>query len=116
MKAVVIKAYERPYDNPISVSAGEPVTPDFGKTTDVAGWVWCIAEDGRAGWTPERWLVQRGGAWLLGRDFNAIELTVAPGAVVDVALEESGFFWVTTESGERGWIPCENVAVSSEGS
>ena len=53
MKVIVIKDYEQPYENPISVKAGAYVIPDFKELTDILGWVWCKAEDGRAGWVPK---------------------------------------------------------------
>ncbi|HET6725016.1 MAG TPA: SH3 domain-containing protein [Gammaproteobacteria bacterium] len=114
MKAVVTKSYERPYENPIAVEAGEPVAPDFEKRTDIPGWVWCTAGDGRSGWTPRDWLTQRGNRWHISREFNAIELTVAPGEVLDLVFEESGFFWARKENGEVGWVPSENVLPVSQ--
>lgn len=111
MQALVITAYERPYENPIAVEAGETVTPDFDKPTDITGWVWCSARDGRGGWTPRDWLVHSGDAWHIDRDFNAIELTVTPDEVLEVLSEESGFYWATKSSGEKGWVPCANVTL-----
>ncbi len=111
MKVVVVNPYERPYRNPIAVTAGEQVTPDFGKRTDIEGWVWCTAKDGRSGWTPRNWLVQSDGTWRVDREFNATELTVTLGDILDIAFEESGFFWATKQNGELGWVPCENVSV-----
>lgn len=40
-----------------------------------------------------------------------IELTVTPGEVLEVVSEESGFYWATQPTGERGWVPCGNVAL-----
>jgi hypothetical protein len=111
MKAVVVKPYEQPYVNPLAVVAGEQVIPDFTKGTDIVGWIWCTASDGRSGWTPKKWLVQSGGKWYVNRDFNAIELTVTRGEILDIAFEESGFFWARKENGEAGWVPSEHVIV-----
>ena len=55
MKAKVIKSYQRPYDNPISVASGERVFPNQSKETDIPGGIWCKAENGREGWTPISW-------------------------------------------------------------
>jgi hypothetical protein len=74
MKVSVIKPYQRPYDDSISVKTGEPVAVDFDKHTDIAGWVWCIAEDGRSGWTPRSWLVHSGDGWFVNRDFDATDV------------------------------------------
>ncbi|MGH8428444.1 MAG: hypothetical protein ACRES7_10770 [Gammaproteobacteria bacterium] len=114
MKAVIVKRYERPYADPIAVAAGESVTPDFARHTDIAGWVWCTAKDGRCGWTPRHWLTEVDGAWRIDRAFNAIELTIVPGEVLNLEFEESGFFWAVKQDGKSGWVPCENVSVISE--
>lgn len=111
MKALVVQSYQRPFENPLSVSAGEGVNPNFDQSTAITGWVWCTAEDGRSGWTPEAWLIQSNGKWHLDRDYNAIELTVAVGEFLEIILEESGFYWARTENSESGWVPCENVSV-----
>lgn len=114
MKAVVVKPYKRPYENPISVAAGDALTPDFDRRTDIAGWVWCTARDGRAGWTPRDWLTNADGTWRVMRDFDAIELSVEIDELLVLSSEESGFFWATKQNGEAGWIPCENVSVAEE--
>jgi len=110
VRVVVVKAYERPYENPIVVRAGDSVTPDFDRATDIPGWVWCTASDGRAGWTPHAWLVRNPDGWRIDRDFNAIELTIEPGEALDVLKEESGFYRVAKSDGETGWVPCDHVA------
>ena len=114
MRGRVTKSYKRPYENPMAVSAGDPVIPDFKKLTDMEGWLWCTAEDGRSGWTPESWLVLSDGKWQLSRDYNAIELTVAPGEMLEITIEESGFFWAQKVDGEGGWVPCDHVAIVGE--
>ena len=114
MQVVVIKHYEQPYENPISVAAGDAVTPDFDRDTNIEGWVWCTAKDARSGWAPRNWLVQSGDAWRVDREFNAIELTIVPGELLDVVLEESGFFWVTKQDGKAGWVPCDHVSVVNQ--
>ncbi len=109
MRVRVTRPYEQPYPDPISVRAGDHVAPDFGKETDIEGWVWCIAEDGRGGWTPRAWLDQEDGGWRIDRDFDAIELTVEPGEVLDVLEEESGFYRVEKPDGSTGWVPIDCV-------
>lgn len=109
MKVQVTSSYRKPYENPISVRANDQVIPDFSKESDIEGWVWCIAQDGRSGWTPRAWLVQTHGQWRVTRDFNAVELTVEVGEVLVVSDEESGFYWETKQNGQSGWVPCANV-------
>jgi hypothetical protein len=110
MRVHVTKAYERPYEKPMAVSAGARVSPDFDRPTDITGWVWCTAEDNRSGWTPRGWLLQRDDRWYLSRDYNALELTIAPGEILDIEFEESGFCWASKENGEHGWVPCDHLA------
>ena len=109
MRVRVIEPYQRPFNDPLVVGTGEPVEPDFDRPTDIEGWVWCIAGDGRAGWTPRGWLVEAADGWHVDRPYSAVELTVAAGEVLDVEYEESGFYWVTSEDGRAGWVPCRNV-------
>lgn len=99
--------YERPYDDPISVQAGDAVLPDEEKTrsTDFIGWVWCGGPDGREGWTPRAWLERRGGRWVIQRDFSALELNVEPGERFEAHFGESGFLYVHNSRGEQGWVP-----------
>jgi hypothetical protein len=110
MRVRVVKPYQRPYPDPLAVSAGDEVLPDFDRHTDIKGWVWCTAGDGRSGWTPKAWLVQRGEAWRIDRDYDSTELTIEVGEELEVTTEESGFLWVTNTRGESGWVPSENVA------
>lgn len=104
-KGVVRRAYARPYDDPIRVEAGAVVTPDESRITDLIGWVWCREAGGRSGWVPETWIDRSSDPWRMARDFNALELTVAPGDCLVVHFSESGFLWVTAETGETGWVP-----------
>ncbi len=99
--------YERPYENPISVRAGDAVQPDAEKSgsTDIIGWVWCRGPDGREGWTPQAWLERRGEEWLIRRDFSALELDVDPGDRFLVHFGESGFLFAENARGETGWVP-----------
>ena len=99
--------YQRPYENPIAVRAGDVVQPDAEKSrsTDIVGWVWCSGPDGREGWTPEAWLERKADQWLIQRDFCALELHVEPGERFRVLFGESGFLYVESAHGERGWLP-----------
>ena len=105
--------YERPYEDPISVRAGDTVRLDEGESqsTDIVGWVWCRGPDGLEGWTPQAWLEPRGEAWIIQRDFSALELDVEPGDRFLAHFSESGFLFVENARGEKGWIPDGTVAL-----
>ena len=104
-RARAIAAYDRPYDDPIAVDAGEAVTPGFARRTDILGWVWCTDSRGKSGWTPEAWIDRSVTPWRMFRAFNAIELSVRPGDMLRVHWSESGFVWATDSSGASGWVP-----------
>lgn len=109
-RGTVTRAYRRPYPDPIRVAAGERVTPDFDKPTDIPGWVWCTDARGKSGWTPRAWLRDERGAWRIARDFDAGELTVEPGDVLALHAETADFYWATTADGRSGWVPTDCVA------
>lgn len=69
--AVAVRAYRRPYENPIAAVAGAEVRLDPDRTvgTDLLGWAWCQAADDREGWVPKSWLERQDGCLLLRRDF-----------------------------------------------
>jgi hypothetical protein len=102
--ATTLKAYVRPYPDPLAVRAGGELWPDFSHQTDLFGWIWCRAADGREGWAPEAWM-DMGERCVMTRDFNAIELTVDLGECVGILFSESGFVWCERQSGEHGWLP-----------
>lgn len=96
-RAVVTRAYRRPYRDPIRVRAGETVVPDFARTTHLPGWVWCTDPRGRGGWTPRAWLERENAHWRITRAFDAVELTVEPGQRIALHFAHAGFHWVTTD-------------------
>jgi Variant SH3 domain len=105
--AIVCTPYQRPYEDPISLKAGDLVLIDFDKTkeTDILGWSWCTGPDGRQGWVPSAWLQHQEGVGQIVRDFSALELTLKVGDQVTLHYSESGFVFVTHEDGSVGWVP-----------
>ena len=105
--AMAHQAYARPYEDPIAVRAGGSVRPHLHppETTDILGWTWCVADDGREGWTPDAWFEIREDVWIARHDFSALELTVAIGDQLTLLLSESGFLLCRNQTGEIGWVP-----------
>ena len=105
--AVAVVDYDRPYPDPIVVSAGDRVLPDheLTKQTDFMGWTWCRGPDGREGWVPDGWIVEDGGDRRMRRDFSALELSVRTGDRLTVEFSESGFVFGRKDDGEAGWLP-----------
>jgi hypothetical protein len=44
-------------------------------------------------------------------DYDATELTVAVGDVLEAVDEASSWLFCRTKTGRRGWVPLENVEV-----
>lgn len=111
---IVTRPYRQPYPDPIRVSAGERVSPDFAKSTEFPGWAWCTDDRGRSGWTPLEWLAREGDEWRVTRDFNAIELSVDVGTRVVMKAQIAGFYWVMTDDGRSGWVPCGHIRLEGQ--
>ena len=105
--AIARTDYERPYPDPLSVRKGEIVRPvtDGSIQTDFLGWTWCVAQDGRGGWTPDSWCEPVPGGLRLLRDFSALEFTARQGDRFRLILSESGFIYAQAMDGQRAWIP-----------
>ncbi|TPW32496.1 hypothetical protein FJU08_05765 [Martelella alba] len=102
---IATKSYQRFYDDPIVLKAGEAALPIGGKETDIEGWLWCRGDDGREGWVPESWLRQDGSRRIAIRDYNAIELSVASGDRLALIFSEGGYLFCRSREGETGWLP-----------
>ncbi len=111
----VITDYDAPYPYPISAKAGEMVTVDLAKRSDIPGWLWCTARDGKSGWVPESYLERKGGSVRLRVDYDAIELTIRTGSILTAHKLECGFYWVTDRNGHQGWVPANHVEPVSTG-
>jgi len=107
--ARVIADYQAPYVDPIAVQAGDEVSIDDTKKTDLAGWVWCTNRTGKSGWVPEAYLEREGDVGRLRCTYDAVELTVQVGDMLTVHKAESDFLWVTDQTGRRGWVPSTHV-------
>jgi uncharacterized protein YgiM (DUF1202 family) len=101
--------YQAPYADPIVARAGDEVTVDLERKTDIPGWVWCTNRNHKSGWVPIAYLESHAGLSFLRVDYDAIELTIHVGEILRVDKQESSFFWVTNPGGDQGWIPVENV-------
>jgi hypothetical protein len=68
--------------------------------------VWCAAEDGHAGWVPERRLRMTGlGEAVATSDYDAAQLTVVRDEILDV-LERTDDWWRCRNAGGiEGWAP-----------
>jgi uncharacterized protein YgiM (DUF1202 family) len=105
----VIADYQAPYPNPVRVKAGDEITLDRDKKTDIPGWVWGTDRAGVGGWVPESYIEPHGEADVIRCDYDAIELTIHVGDILTFHKAESGFYWVSDQTGRQGWVPASHV-------
>ncbi|HEX8682867.1 MAG TPA: SH3 domain-containing protein [Ardenticatenaceae bacterium] len=68
-----------------------------------------VHPDGRSGWVPEGYFARGGSVGVAQRDYLAVELTVEEGEEVALGELGNGWYWVTNEAGERGWVPAAHL-------
>jgi hypothetical protein len=106
----VIKTHEPSTSDPLVIVKGEKLVFEEKKTI-YPGWIWCIKEDGKAGWVPKNYVKISKNHCIALEDYDAIELDVSIGERFKIEKEESGWFWVSNKIGKIGWIPKENVKI-----
>ena len=107
----VIANYEVVHQNAICVTRGTRVVVTERKTKpEWLGWIWCESEDGQTGWISKSYLDIQGHQAVLTHDYDAREVEVSAGELVNVLKEEHGWAWIKKQSGSEGWIPTENLA------
>jgi hypothetical protein len=111
----VIKAYQRQYEAPIMLKAGEQVQiTRQDRWDDQHRWLWCISEAGKEGWVHESFIETEGEQGIARLDYDALELTVSEGETLTLLDDAGGWYWAQNAAGERGWVPAANVAVDEE--
>lgn len=105
----IIKDHQASYPDPLVVKAGDELTIGK-KDTKWSAFVWCTNQDGISGWVPEKHLDRQGDRGIARQDYSTAELTITEEEKVVLESEDSGWYWVTNQSGKSGWIPVENVA------
>lgn len=111
-QGVVTQSYQRQYEDPISVKAGEAVRiteRDLWGNDERYPWIWCINSAGKGGWTPEQYIEVTGETGIAKQAYSALELTVATGDVVTIEREANGWYWVINQAGNEGWVPITHI-------
>jgi hypothetical protein len=88
------------------MGAGDRVTI-ADKKSEWPGWLWCAAQSGKAGWIPAAYVERKGTEGILLVDYDGTELTVAPGEVVEMLRQESGWAWCRKPDATYGWLPLD---------
>ena len=104
MKSLIVKAHAPSFNYHVVMERDEMVHYER-KETDSPGWIWCTNSRGESCWIPEDWVQIQGARGRLRREYNSKELAVHAGEWIEVHLIESGWAWITTATGETGWIP-----------
>jgi len=105
-----IKDFVSSFPDPLILNKGDNLRVEE-KQSEWPGWIWATTESGKSGWVPINYLKIEGNKAVLLNEYNATELTVLKGQEFTIEKEESGWAWVSSETGERGWIPLENVKI-----
>jgi Variant SH3 domain len=97
---------------PLRLKSGDEVT--VGRRSERwPAWVMCHAADGMSGWVPEELLAREAPEFdqaTVLHDYDATELEVPEGEVLEVLSELGGWLWSRTEDGRLGWVPVEETA------
>lgn len=105
-KARVKANYTSTSLDPIFVLKGESLVVAY-ESEKYPGWVWCVNNEGKGGWTPESYLEIDGESAVARQDYDGAELTVRDGDELTVVHEESGWCWCQFGKDEMGWVPTE---------
>lgn len=110
----IIKSYSSAYPNPLKLCKGEAVTIAE-KDCEWDGWLWCTDTNGLQGWVPESYIDRDGESGTLLRDYDATELSVDIGEIIEVLNEESGWLQCRRSDGSVGWIPSSVARINQSG-
>jgi uncharacterized protein YgiM (DUF1202 family) len=105
----VIKDYLTAYPEPLTALKGESLTI-VKKDGEWPGWAWCLKDNGRGGWVPEKYIKAIGDQGFMICDYDAAELSVSIGELVTILKEESGWFWCRNKDGKDGWVPIKHIS------
>ena len=98
------KAWKRSYETPLAVTAGQMVTVGR-RDSDWPDFLWCQDAEDREGWLPEAILAIEGASARAVEDYDAIELSVSTGDVVEGQRVLAGWIWCRDTAGDEGWLP-----------
>jgi hypothetical protein len=107
----VIQAYSSPYPDSIQFHKGEvvQVIKEYTDDPDWVDWLWCEGKHGNAAWIPKQYLQIQPGYAILNRDYDAKELSVEVGDVLNITEIINGFCIAINEAGARGWVPLKHL-------
>lgn len=110
-KYIVVEDYTSQYKTPIRLCPGETVSvgKKYEDNPDWHGWIWCEKLSGEKGWVLERVLDIKYDRGVVLENYDAAELTVKKGELVEVIECEAGWAWCADQDKNRGWLPEKNI-------
>jgi hypothetical protein len=107
MKYRVIEDYKSPYPRPLIFHEGDIVKigEEFSDDPDWKDWVWCEGLKNVEAWAPKQYIKIKGKKGIFNRDYNAMELSLTVGEVLEVYEIVNGFGMAEKADGSRGWAP-----------
>ena len=107
----VTEEYQSPYPESIIFHKGEKVSisKEFTDDPDWKDWVWCEGQNNNEAWVPKQYLEIKGNTGTFLIDYNALELSVVVGEVLNIHETVNGFGMAEKQNGERGWVPLKNL-------
>ena len=105
----VIESHVTSYPSPVRFRAGDALNIGH-RDQQWTSYVWCTDMDGHAGWVPDTYIEMTGlHEATATRDYDATELTVGRGEVLDVLDEAGGWLLCRTGAQRVGWVPAANT-------
>jgi hypothetical protein len=110
------KDYHSPYPDSILFFKGERVRigEEYDGDPDWKDWVRCQTANGNEAWIPKSYLKIDGNEGSLLQDYDARELSVTIGEILEVTEIVNGFGLAEKKDGQHGWVPMNHLETYPE--
>jgi hypothetical protein len=97
----------RPRDHVVTIHLGPGDVVGVGhRNQQYPEFLWCASEDGHQGWVAESYLEMTSETEAVTlREYDAAQLTVVEGEVLDALDEQGAFVLCRNDAGAQGWVP-----------
>ena len=104
-KVRVIESRPRDHVVTIHIRPGEVVGVGH-RNQQYPEFLWCASEDGHQGWVADSYLEMTSEHEAVTlKEYDAAQLTVVEGEVLDVLDRQGAFLLCRNDSGAQGWVP-----------
>ncbi len=108
MQYRVLHDHVHKYEDPIRFERGESIVVER-QDEDHPGWWWCTDKRGRSGWVHESFFEPEDYRFVAREDYDARELDVRTGEIVQVLDVRGSWALCQNTAGESGWVPLTNL-------